>query len=149
VLILTLRPCGMILVCRNMSSISFYNVNLMSGDGMGIARRSNVTGVPHTAFYRYHLSTYSLVHCVLAHKTHTHHTMTPRSSASFILFLGCISPFDDPLRTLLRDHFLLAWPGFKAQVHIVWCIHTNKYQTTAYLCSTLYSHMGTFAVWHQ
>eukprot|EP00286_Rhodomonas_abbreviata_P015674 CAMPEP_0181337676 /NCGR_PEP_ID=MMETSP1101-20121128/28162_1 /TAXON_ID=46948 /ORGANISM="Rhodomonas abbreviata, Strain Caron Lab Isolate" /LENGTH=85 /DNA_ID=CAMNT_0023448219 /DNA_START=116 /DNA_END=370 /DNA_ORIENTATION=- len=28
------------------SSISFYQVNLMSGDGMAIARRNNVTGVP-------------------------------------------------------------------------------------------------------
>ena len=34
-----------------MSSVSFYNVNLMSGDGLGIARRNNVSGVPHTAFY--------------------------------------------------------------------------------------------------
>eukprot|EP00282_Hemiselmis_andersenii_P035574 CAMPEP_0169430646 /NCGR_PEP_ID=MMETSP1042-20121227/2512_1 /TAXON_ID=464988 /ORGANISM="Hemiselmis andersenii, Strain CCMP1180" /LENGTH=199 /DNA_ID=CAMNT_0009540979 /DNA_START=240 /DNA_END=835 /DNA_ORIENTATION=+ len=34
-----------------MSSISFYNVNLMSGDGMGIARRNQVSGVPHFSFY--------------------------------------------------------------------------------------------------
>uniref|UniRef100_A0A7S0EUU0 UBX domain-containing protein n=1 Tax=Hanusia phi TaxID=3032 RepID=A0A7S0EUU0_9CRYP len=33
------------------NNISFYNVNIMSGDGLGIARRNNVAGVPHTSFY--------------------------------------------------------------------------------------------------
>jgi len=33
------------------NNISFYNVNIMSGDGLGIARRNNVGGVPHTSFY--------------------------------------------------------------------------------------------------
>ena len=36
---------------RSANNVSFYNVNLMSGDGMGIARRSKVSGVPHTAFF--------------------------------------------------------------------------------------------------
>jgi len=36
---------------RDVNNVSFYNVNLMSGDGMGVARRNNVSGVPHTAFY--------------------------------------------------------------------------------------------------
>jgi hypothetical protein len=31
--------------------VAFYNVNLMSGDGMAIARKNNVTGVPHNQFY--------------------------------------------------------------------------------------------------
>jgi hypothetical protein len=36
---------------RATNNVSFYNVNMMSGDGMGISRRARVAGVPHTAFY--------------------------------------------------------------------------------------------------
>ena len=36
---------------RAANNVAFYNVNLMSGDGMAIARKNNVTGVPHNQFY--------------------------------------------------------------------------------------------------
>ena len=36
---------------RGFSNVSFYSVNIAAGEGLQLARRNNVRGVPHATFY--------------------------------------------------------------------------------------------------